>query len=29
MDGEVFAGFSSDVTEVNLRIHPGELRVIT
>jgi diacylglycerol kinase family enzyme len=29
MDGEIFAGFSSDVTEVHLRILPGELQVIT
>jgi diacylglycerol kinase (ATP) len=29
MDGEVFAGFTSDVTEIHLRILPGELQVIT
>lgn len=29
MDGEIFAGFSSDVTEVHLRVLPGELQVIT
>ncbi len=29
MDGEIFAGFASDVTEVHLRVLPGELQVIT
>jgi diacylglycerol kinase family enzyme len=29
MDGEIFAGFTSDVTEAHLRVLPGELQVIT
>lgn len=29
MDGEVFAGFTSDVTEIHLRVLPDELQVIT
>lgn len=29
MDGEIFAGFSSDVTEIHLKVLPGELQVIT
>lgn len=29
MDGEIFAGFTSDVTEIHLRVLPGELQVIT
>jgi diacylglycerol kinase (ATP) len=28
MDGEVFAGFTSDVTEIHLKVLPGELQVI-
>jgi YegS/Rv2252/BmrU family lipid kinase len=29
MDGEIFAGFSSDVTKIDLRVLPEELQVIT
>jgi diacylglycerol kinase (ATP) len=29
MDGEIFAGFTSDITEINLKVLPGELQVIT
>jgi YegS/Rv2252/BmrU family lipid kinase len=29
MDGEIFAGFNSDVTEIHLRVLPDELQVIT
>lgn len=29
MDGEIFAGFTSDVTEIKLEILPAELQVIT
>jgi len=28
LDGEVFAGFHSDVTEIRLKILPGELTLI-
>jgi YegS/Rv2252/BmrU family lipid kinase len=29
MDGEIFAGFTSDVTDIHLKVLPGELQVIT
>jgi YegS/Rv2252/BmrU family lipid kinase len=29
MDGEIFAGFNSDVTEVDINILPGELKLLT
>jgi diacylglycerol kinase family enzyme len=28
LDGEVFAGFSSDIQEINVRILPGALKVL-
>ena len=29
MDGEIFAGFDSDVQEISIEILPGEIEVMT